>query len=79
MRKNNVVSQSPYKGFNSCTVEHMISEYSVLVGKKRTRVYYHIEADGETYLEELHGDYKNMISAVSSIFDSLEKEGKQHD
>ena len=57
----------------------MNSEYSVLVGKKRTRVYYHIEADGETYLEELHGDYKNMISAVSSIFDSLEKEGKQHD
>lgn len=79
---NKLLSISPntiYTVMYKLENEHMISEYSVLVGKKRTRVYYHIEADGETYLEELHGDYKNMISAVSSIFDSLEKEGKQHD
>ena len=79
---NKLLSISPntiYTVMYKLENEHMISEYSVLVGKKRTRVYYHTEADGETYLEELHGDYKNMISAVSSIFDSLEKEGKQHD
>ena len=79
---NKLLSISPntiYTVMYKLENEHMISEYSVLVGKKRTRVYYHIEADGETYLEELHGDYKNMISAVSSIFDSLEKEGTQHD
>ena len=81
-KSNKLLSISPstiYTVMYKLENEHMISEYSVLVGKKRTRVYYHIEADGETYLEELHGDYKNMISAVSSIFDSLEKEGKQHD
>ena len=55
-----------------------ISEYSVLVGKKRTRIYYHIESDGEAYLKELQHDYENMISGMSAIFDSLEK-GDTHE
>lgn len=58
--------------------EQMISEYSVLVGKKRTRIYYHIESDGEAYLKELQHDYENMISGMSAIFDSLEK-GDTHE
>ncbi len=58
--------------------EQMISEYSVLVGKKRTRIYYHIESDGEAYLKELQHDYENMVSGMSAIFDSLEK-GDTHE
>ncbi|MDY2589755.1 MAG: PadR family transcriptional regulator [Agathobacter sp.] len=53
----------------------MISEYSKLVGKKRTRVYYHIEPAGEAYLNDLNNTYNNMITGVSYIFDSLKKEG----
>ena len=48
-----------------------------MLSGKLTRIVVHV--DLQPIAEELHGDYKNMISAVSSIFDSLEKEGKQHD
>ena len=53
----------------------MISEYSKLVGRKRTRVYYHIEPAGEEYLSQLLSTYKNMTAGVSLIFDTLAKEG----
>ena len=54
---------------------NMISEYSKLVGRKRTRVYYHIEPAGEEYLSQLLSTYKNMTAGVSLIFDTLAKEG----
>ena len=71
---SNTVYASAYK----LEQAQMISEYSVLVGKKRTRIYYHIESDGEAYLKELQHDYENMISGMSAIFDSLEK-GDTHE
>ncbi|MCR5793134.1 MAG: PadR family transcriptional regulator [Lachnospiraceae bacterium] len=55
--------------------EKKISEYSKLVGKKRTRVYYHIEQPGVEYLEELKTTYSNMTKGVESIFDSINKSG----
>lgn len=55
--------------------ENMISEYAKLVGKKRTRVYYHIEPSGEAYLIELKKNYQDMTNGVNNIFNSLEKEG----
>ena len=54
------------------------NEQMISVGKKRTRIYYHIESDGEAYLKELQHDYENMISGMSAIFDSLEK-GDTHE
>lgn len=78
---NELLSISPntiYTVMYKLENEQMISEYSVLVGKKRTRIYYHIESDGETYLKELQHDYENMISGMSAIFDSLEK-GDTHE
>lgn len=51
--------------------EKLISEYAKLVGKKRTRVYYHIEPAGIKYLEELLENYRNMSNGVASILDSL--------
>lgn len=56
--------------------EHMISEYSKLVGKKRTRVYYHIEPLGQAYLDELMENYKQMIGGVELIFNSFTKEDR---
>lgn len=58
--------------------EHMISEYSVLAGKKRTRIYYHLEAPGEEYLNELQSDYCNMVHGVTDILNSLDK-GESHE
>lgn len=59
--------------------EHMISEYSKLVGKKRTRVYYHIEPLGKNYLKELLNNYKQMTNGVECILNSFTKEGKNNE
>lgn len=53
-----------------------ISEYSKLVGKRRTRVYYHLEAEGKAYLEELIESYRNTTNGVEKILKSLEGEDK---
>lgn len=51
--------------------EKLISEYSKLVGKKRTRVYYHIEQKGIDHLNKLLPSYKEMMQGVNNILDSL--------
>lgn len=57
--------------------EQMISEYSKLVGRKRTRVYYHIEPPGKAYLDELLQNYNQMIDGVKLIFNSFTEEDKK--
>lgn len=51
--------------------EKLISEYSKLVGKKRTRVYYHIEPAGREYLEKICSNYQNVTKGVENILNSL--------
>lgn len=51
--------------------EKLISEYSKLVGKKRTRVYYHIEPAGREYLDTLLSNYQNVATGVQKILNSL--------
>lgn len=58
--------------------EHMISEYSKLVGKKRTRIYYHIDPSGEAYLKELKQDYQSITNGVALVMESL-KGGSNND
>lgn len=50
-----------------------ISEYSKLVGKRRTRVYYHLEPKGKEYLNELMENFTNVTDGVFSIFQTLDK------
>ncbi len=52
-----------------------ISEYSKLVGRKRTRVYYHLEDEGKKYLEELMEDYRSTTDGVARILSVLSKGG----
>ena len=47
--------------------EGMISEYSKLVGRKRTRVYYRLEAPGKEYLEELLASYRLTSTGIDKI------------
>lgn len=53
--------------------EKKISEYSKTVGKKRTRVYYHIEPDGLDYLEELDFTYRRHTKGVNLVLDALDE------
>lgn len=45
----------------------LISDYKVLVGKRMTRVYYHLEPAGEERLNELVLDYKEVTRGVLQI------------
>ena len=63
----NTIYAAAYKLEN----EKKISEYPKLVGKKRTRIYYHIEDLGLEYLEKLTTDYKMVTDNVCKILDFL--------
>lgn len=44
-----------------------ISDQRVKVGKRMTRVYYHLEPKGEAYLQEIIAEYENVICGVMQI------------
>ena len=44
-----------------------ISDRQVKVGKRQTRVYYHLEPAGKEYLSQLTHDYYQMIDAIQSV------------
>ena len=52
-----------------------ISDRSELVGKRRTRVYYHIEQTGIDYLNEIKQEYFSMHSGILLVLGENE-EGK---
>lgn len=68
----NTIYTAAYKLQN----EGKISEYTKLVGKKRTRVYYRLEPKGEACLAELSECYQNTTKGVSTIFTALKEEEK---
>ena len=68
----NTIYTATYKLEN----EGKITEYSKLVGKKRTRIYYHIESSGIDYLRQIFVNYKNTTDGVRNILAALSEEGK---
>lgn len=44
-----------------------ISDRKVLVGKRMTRVYYHLEPEGVAYLQTLKEDYMSISTGVAMI------------
>ncbi len=56
--------------------EGKISEYSRLVGKKRTRVYYHLEPSGKKYLSELLNAYQSTTAGIHKVLQVLQAEEK---
>lgn len=44
-----------------------ISDYKKLVGKRMTRVYYHLEEPGRARLQELLADYLEVTEAIQGI------------
>lgn len=64
---NNTVYTATYK----LAEENFISEYSKLVGKKRTRIYYHLEPKGKEHLQKLSDEYSGMTKGVQKVLNSL--------
>lgn len=56
--------------------EGKISEYTEIVGRKRTRVYYHLEPDGIDYLEELDFTYHRHTKGVNMLLEKLNNKEK---
>lgn len=56
--------------------QKLISNQKVLVGKRMTRVYYHLEPLGEVRLAEMIQDYETVVEGVMKIIrgESYEKE-----
>ncbi len=46
-----------------------IKSYTKLVGKKRTRKYYHLEDKGREYLNEILNEYDEITLGISLILD----------
>ena len=51
-----------------------ISDKRVQVGKRMTRIYYHLEPAGEVHLEELIQEYEAITSGVLRIINSKEEQ-----
>ena len=50
-----------------------ISDRKVQVGKRMTRIYYHLEPAGETRLQELIAEYRQITQGISSIIGEIKK------
>ena len=48
-----------------------INEYERKAGKRRKRIYYHLEDSGCRYLRELYIEYTNTVTGISNILDRL--------
>ena len=46
-----------------------VSDYEKLVGKRRTRRYYHLEDKGREYFKEILADYDAVATSISKILD----------
>lgn len=70
----NISLNTIYTATYKLVTEGMISEYSKLVGKKRTRVYYKIEPKGLEYLCKLEKSYFDITTGIKHIQDFVENE-----
>ena len=59
----------------------LISDYTEKVGRRRTRVYYHIEDAGLQYLEVIRKEYLSMCRGIFDILQitDIEMLGGQND
>ena len=71
-----LVNKVIYKG-ERMMEKNYISGTSELVGKKRTRIYYHLEEEGKKALAEMKNDYASISTGISNVLNttgSTEKE-----
>lgn len=66
----NIKEGSLYPSLYKLEEKGYISEEKRLVGKRRTRVYYHIEDTGREHLKELINDYKRNTKGIMMVLDA---------
>ncbi len=59
--------------------ERKITQYAKLVGKRRTRIYYHIESEGKEYYNQLLNSFRDTYTGVENILSNLEESQKGKD
>ena len=62
----------------------LISDTQILVGKRRTRVYYHLEDRGREYLAQIRAEYLSLCKGILQILEisdlsQLEEKGDDTD
>lgn len=57
--------------------EGKITQYSKLVGKRRTRIYYHIEAEGKEYFTQLLRNFRDAFNGVDNTLTTLFGNGEK--
>lgn len=46
-----------------------ITSEKKLVGKRMTRVYYHLEKSGKEYLDKIYQEYKDMVHTINELME----------
>lgn len=67
-----ILEGSMYPILYRLTEQKYISFYEKKVGKRQTRIYYHLEPLGNSYLAEMKNDYKSYMNLINFLLDSKE-------
>lgn len=62
-----ILESSLYPSLYRLVEKGMISDHSEKVGKRRVRVYYHLEEHGKKYLEDLRREYISHTAGVLRV------------
>lgn len=68
--KIRITESSMYPHLYSLIEKKVISDSKRLIGKRRTRVYYHLEEKGAALLETYKNDYRTISEGIEKIFGS---------
>lgn len=52
----------------------LITDEQVLVGRRRTRVYYHLTEEGKAYLEEIKAEYLFITEGIAMLLNYKEEQ-----
>ena len=74
-----IQESSLYPSLYRMVEKGLISDRSEKVGKRRVRVYYHLETEGEEYLKELRREYLMHTAGVLKILGVNDIEGTIND
>lgn len=74
-----IQESSLYPSLYRMVEKGLISDRSEKVGKRRVRVYYHLETEGEDYLKELRREYLMHTAGVLKILGVNDIEGTIND
>lgn len=69
-----ILEGSMYPILYRLTDQNYISFYEKRVGKRQTRVYYHLEDTGRVYFVSMREEYEEYIKLISFLLDSKEGE-----